>query len=366
MNIVFSEFDSKVFFDLLFVLSAMTASFGAYIKRRYSRYLGAIIVSCSFVLLIVPLGLRTVGIDQEVYREWFFNADFWLKSNYFFTPEPLFAALTIFAKDILNNFQFIYIFSALAYLLGIYYFLEKSKSLGYISIFFMNISLYLYMCGLIRIGIALGITAFAYTKIEYKWRFIIYILAASMFHYTAIIGVLVYLAFRSKRSVTVKGTLYLVAGVYALSFVISRFAGSLPYAIARYAQYVKVDFQISNISNVIIIIPAIALWFMYPKSYSKIYADKYKWYGNIIQLLFTLIILSITFSGMYRLTFYFYPIIAKIYYDFSKILYQTNQRVISLIYKSIFTIIGLLYVYAIFYTSPFITALIIPFEMQLF
>ena len=362
MGIEFSESVSRLFFYVIFVMSAFNAGLGAN-QLKGNKYIGRFFIFVSFLILFIPLGMRTVGLDHDVYKEWFNHADFWLKDNYYLSPEPLFAGLTLLAKDVIGNFQIIYLFSSFVYLVGIFAFLNKYESYGYLSVFFMSFSLYLYMCGLTRISIAIGIVSYAFTELDKKVKPLLLILIASLFHYTALITVIVYLSYRSKRNVSFKNVLYILASFMILSYVITTFSSSLPYVLHRYTQYVKFSFNIRYISSVIVLFPVIVLWTLYKGRYKSIYKEKYVFFDNVIKITFALMILSMVHDGMFRITFFFYPFAAKIYYDFGKILWNTRQETVVPIYISLFTIIGLIYVYAIFFTSPFITPYIIPFAM---
>lgn len=357
-----TEAGSRLFFYSIFVIAAFNAGIASD-NIRASRGIKRIFVLISFIILLIPLGMRKVGIDHEIYKEWFDNADFWLNEYYHLTPEPFFAALTLIAKDVFSEFQIVYFFAAFVYLAGLFVFLKRTNSIGYMSIFFMSFSLLLYMCGLARMSIAIGILCIAFTELDKKYMPLILIVIAMMFHYTAIIAVLVYISYRSKRKVSFKNIMYIIVGMFFMSYVINAFSGVLPYAIMRYANYVKLSFAVGNIKGVLVLFPAIILWELYKHSYVKLYGEKYRFYDNIIKIVFALAILSMMFDGVFRITFYFYPFMAKIYADFVKILKMTEQKVIIPVYGGLFTVVGLIYVYEVYFTSPYITDSIIPFMM---
>ena len=362
MGIEFSESGTKIFFFSIVLLTALIAGLAAS-QYRNNKYLGSLLAFLSFVLLFLPLGYRAVGIDHVIYKEWYEHADYWLKANYHFTPEPLFACLTICAKDYFGEFQVIYLFSAFVYLTGVFAFLIKFKSFGYLSLFFMSISLYLYMCGLTRISIAIGITSYAFTTLDKKFKPVVLIIIAALFHYSAIITGLVFLSYNKGKNISFKYILCILIGMFSLSYIINRFAGVLPYAIMRYAGYVNLSFSFRNITSVAILLPAIVLWIFFKGGYKLLYGEKYVFYDNIVKIVFALVCLSMMFNGVFRLTFYFYPIIAKIYYDFKRVLAITNQEAVSLIYSGAFSVVGLIYMQEAFFSSPYITHLIIPFSM---
>ena len=362
MGIEFSETGSKFFFYFVFIFSAINAGIAAN-QYRANKYISRFFVLLAFVILFIPLGFRSVAIDHGVYKEWYDHADYWLRLNYHLTPEPLFAWLTLFAKYVAGSFQLIYLFSAFVYLAGVFVFLRKSESFGYLSVFFMSISLYLYMCGLARISIAIGIVSYAFTVLERKYKPLILILIACFFHYSSIITVLVYISYKNKRNVSFKNILYIIVGMLTLSFIINRFGEVLPYAIMRYAGYVELSFCLGNITSVVILLPALILWGLFKGGYKALYKEKYVFYDNIVKIVFGLICLSLLFNGVFRLAFFYYPIIAKIYFDFRRVLAITNQGAVVPMYTGLFSVVGLVYVSVVFYDSPFITNLIIPFSM---
>ncbi len=362
MGIEFSESGSRLFFYLVFLISALNAGVAAN-QQKNNKFVGRIFLLLSFFVLFIPLGMRKGGIDHDVYMEWYDHADFWLKTNYHMTPEPLFAWLTILAKDYLGEFQIIYLFSSFVYLAGVFAFLRKYNGFGYISVFFMSFSLYLYMCGLARISIAIGIVSYAFTMLEKKKKSLILILVACMFHYTAIIALLVYSSYKSKKNISFKNVLYILVGFSMLAYIINKFSSSLPYVLYRYAQYMKFSFNIRYISTVIILLPAIVFWIVFKRGFKRIYADKYIFYDNVIKVIFALMVLSILFDGVFRITFFYYPFVAKIYIDLRKVLKSSGQEAITPFYTGIFSIVGMIYVHAVFFTSPFITPYIIPFRM---
>lgn len=363
MNIMLSERDSIIFFYGVIILSAIIAGVGNYSKKQLNPYIGKLCIFVSFLILFIPLGFRKVGIDHEVYLEWFEKADYWLLKNYQLTPEPFFAGITLLAKNVFNQFQVIYLLAAFVYLFGIHKFLNKTESLGFVSLFFYNVSIYLYMCGLARISFALGILAIGYTYIDTPPKFILFAIIAMMFHYTSVIALIVLFSYKSKKRFALKNIVYIIIGIYVLSYIINRFADRLPYVIARYAGYVQFSFSFYNITSCVIIIPAIIIWFVFSRDYAILYDQKFRMYDNIMKTLIVLIFISMAFEGTFRLTFYFYPFVAKIYYDFSRVLVKSNGGMLRVIYPALFAMVGLIYVYAVFFTSPFITPLIIPFKL---
>lgn len=358
---IFTESDSRLFFCFVFLSSSLLLKLSVDLaKHKYAAYGKFTALICALILLI-PLGMRNVGIDQSAYLEWFDNANFWMKENYHWIPEPLFALLTLFSKNFLDSFRFICVFSATIYFYGIYTFFRKNNCIGYLSLYFINIALYLYMCGIMRMSIAIGITSYAYTKLNENRKFFFLLFVATMFHYSACTMFLVFLAFRRKKNFLLKVIFCLLVLIYIL--YLSMYSGLLPSVFMRYESYVNFSFEIKSITVCLIMIPAYIIWFLYPKSYYKLYQENYVFYNNIIQISMLIILLAISFVGLYRLTFYFYPFIAKVYYDYSKILNKAKQNMLSVAYSLGFTIIGIMYVYRFFFNGLYIRHSIIPFSM---
>ena len=137
----FSIETSKLIYCTAVILSPVLMQLTKYSSKRI---LNCMLTVFAFIILLVPMGLRTGGIDHTVYRYWYDAPNIYL-FPYKGTPEPLFFLLILFSKYVLNSFQFIYLFSAFVFLLGLFSFVKRKCDDYFTAMIFVLCSIYMFL-----------------------------------------------------------------------------------------------------------------------------------------------------------------------------------------------------------------------------
>jgi len=325
----------------------------------------------SFCCLFLPVAFRGNGVDHESYLLFFqeIGAPGW---KYFSTyngfPEPMFALINVVAGQ-LGDFQYVYIISAFIALFFTYKsFARKVNELSLATcVFLFSTLFYSNLFGLTRMCIAVGIVTYAYRYIEEKnfKVYLIYIIAAALFHYSAIIMVPLYFIFKGNPLVdsTTKNfkknimSLGLLLGVFLIfGFAVQNFS-NLPW-LGRYAQYFE-GTSLSVINNAAGQYLLIILLFRFGGKITQ--NEKY---GSIyINMFITMIIflLGSVFVSFMRLTYFLYP---ASYYLYAYIIRCFDNPKERLVYRLIvFIMLSVWFFYKI--NSPLWEPYLIPYFIKL-
>lgn len=346
---------SKLMFCSIIVLAPFILQLCKYAKTNVTRDIFIII---SFLMVFIPLGFRSVGIDYDVYKSWYEQPSLVLENP--FTPEPLYAALSLFASYI-HCFQICYIIPAFLFTLGLFYYTLKKSDDFFCTSLTVLMSIYIYMCGVTRFSAALGLLWIAFANFDNGKKCIIITIIATLFHYAAVIGILIFFIYRSNRAISVKNCLFFVTGLFAVIWLVQRFGNDL-YVFKRVSHYLNFTFDLSALKNVILVFPTYILMLLYYPAMKQLYEDSVQ-LKNILILLLAFIAISVVMPGTFRLCWPFLIFIGDIYGRIPRvIMIDEDALVIMIIYKIIFAVVAVTYQYVVFFDSPYIANLVIPFE----
>ncbi|WP_336046130.1 EpsG family protein [Solibacillus ferritrahens] len=358
----------------LYFSSIILAIIFAYLSEQFKVfYRGKVRINpfywmLSFLSLWIPLGFRGYGIDHEAYVNMYYN----IRNTYSWFPEPLYALLNYVISVTLSNFIYIYLISSFISLFFIY--LAFANRLGknslYISVMILSISYYFYMYGLVRMFIAVGIVMYAHKFIEERkpFKYIIWCIVASGFHYSALIMIPLYFVFtyKIKENYSFKDSLnnllmsiFIVPMVFLVgSKIFIMIFGGVSF-FARYANYFQLNLTVGSLKNFAWAWPLLILVMLFGKLIIKKVED-----GNILirmfWVFFSLSIISIFFP-VFRIGFFLFYIGFYLYASLPKLLSKNDKIPITYTYTVLFFLIGFYYIYSVFFDSIFIDPYLIPY-----
>lgn len=271
----------------------------------------------SFCCLFFPVAFRGYGVDHQSYTEYYQvigDAGWNYFNGYNGFPEPMFALVNVIAGQ-LGDFQYVYIISAFIALFYTYKaFARKVNELSIsMCVFLFSTLFYLNLFGLTRMCIAVGVITYAYRYIEesnFKAYFV-YVLIATLFHYSAIIMLPLYFVFKGnafdieatknlKKSFLSVGLLLVVFLIFG--YVISNF-DNLPW-LARYSEYFE-GTSLRVINNAAGQYLLIILMFLFGNKIIK--NEKYGLLYTNMFITMIIFLLGSVFVSFMRLTYYLYP-----------------------------------------------------------
>ena len=168
-------------------------------KDKENKYkLNKVFFYLSAFILSITIGLRVsgVGVDDKTYEKIFYEINNYGFYDFFMSTkmEPGYLILNQIVSIFTNDFQvFLYIVSLIPILFfykAIEY--ERKNVNFFLVIFLFGTLLYLYFFGIIRLFIATSIMAFAIRYIFEKntFKYVCFVLIASLFHYSALFTIL--------------------------------------------------------------------------------------------------------------------------------------------------------------------------------
>jgi hypothetical protein len=296
---------------ILVLIVYLFLSFIIYYNERIvnKNYVFSII---SFLFLFIFSGFRHYEIlnDSLAYKEIFDNT---LTYNFtdIFTGriEPFYQLINKLIKSFISNdYSVLFIITSIIIQLSILKFIFKNSSKVWFSVYlFFSFRFYLFSLSAIRQGIALGLTllAFNYLKKNEKKYFILIVLIASLFHYSALIFYLV-LIFRNSKFEKNK-----VIIMSILTLIIFSLIGPILSVYSEYSTYgsdyldvgTKDNFSDSFGAILIFLMTLTSLLFSlyFKKKYLRVY-DLELWllfFGTMISFV------TIKFPILMRFTYYF-------------------------------------------------------------
>ncbi len=229
--------DTIITYSITVLLASTFAGLAQkFAKDKQGKYkLNKIFWILSMAVLVITMGFRTigVGVDDLTYRRIFQTVQDIGPIQHFFntTMEPGYLVLNYIVGLFTDDFQIMLI---LISIIGIFFFFKaleyERKNINlFLAVFLFSTILYFYYIGIIRLFLAASITAYALRFVMEKKtaKFIICILIAGTFHYSAIFMMfLVYFSTekeekpRSMRSIILLVTLAMPILIYVVSQVI--------------------------------------------------------------------------------------------------------------------------------------------------
>ena len=358
-----TDAESKILFDLIVLFCPILASAGAVLSRRNKDdIIGKLFIGLSFLLAFMPLAFRTNGIDEGVYYLWYRDFESLILSNYQFTPEPAFVLLLAICKYWLHSYQMMKVIAAFVFLWGVYKEMLRSCSDVLIGMLLVFVYLYFYMFGITRMAIAIGIMSYSYKHLRTReWKkYLAFVMLAVLFHYTAIVGLLTMLAYSAKSKTAIRTILVIAAVFLAIDFMLSVGGNNYP-ALARYSVYVEFNFDINQLKNYIVLIPAVLFFICDAKTMNNLCID-YARMRNIALLIIIIMVFSSCHTGLFRLLFYFVPIVGFYYSAFNESMKARGLFGVTILMALAFIVLGEIYINRYFFDSPYIAQYLIPFE----
>lgn len=356
-----SESGTRLLFALLVVFGPLILQLSRYCKTNIGR---DILIALSYIFVLIPLGFRANGIDNENYRIWYLYPQTIIP--YRWNPEPLFALLTLSAHFLFHSFQLVYLVPAIIFLSGVYKFVISKCDDYFSSFIFIMMSLYVYMCGLVRYAAALGLLFWAMSDFKKKKRFFILVLLAGLFHYAAFFGFVIYVFYATKRKFSLKNIIIFFVLVLGATYIIAKYSASVPF-IQRYQDYITPSFDAGVFKLYIIVLPALLFYLFYYK-WIQYYTPDGDGVRNIIILLLMVMCVSTFLEGTYRICWMMYGIVAYIYSLVPRAIVSGTSDTGSvtlfiLIYKMGMCVLAVFYVLYVLLRSIYIAPSLIPFRI---
>jgi len=331
---------------MLLIMAVGMAIIFAILAQKYAvriegqRKVNSLFWSLSYLALFLPAALRGNGVDQDNYflrYQIYTSQGIEFIKNYRGDTEPLYL-LANYLAEAMGGFQWVYILEVSFCLFFVYKALARKINdinLGIAMLMFSGF-FYLFLYGLVRMSFAFGVVMYSFRYLEERnlKKYILCILVATGFHYSAISMLVLYIICDKKAyQVDVKKALLqiliggvAIVGFFGMTTVIMRYNDVLPW-LGRYSGYFEAQANLRAVFNATIIFPFLFILFNEGK-----YIRKCKKFANmyISMALFMIPIAGLSiFLNFGRLIFYLYP---ALFYLYSYVYQEMNNRVQKAIY----------------------------------
>lgn len=239
---------------IVYIATVLFSSMFAGLAQKYSkdnkkgkRVPNKLFWSISMMILIFIMGFRdpAVGVDDASYIHNYNLANSMSFNDYYLahTTEPGFYFLLRIVNLIFNDYQWLFILSTIITIACFYKSISfeiENISLS-LTVFIFASTQYFYYFGIVRMGIAVAIISVAYRYIiqDKKKKFILLVLLATMFHYSALFAfIALFIKFNSEKQFK-KNTLLKIMIVIPLSFYGVRFFIYPLITASRYQGYIE-------------------------------------------------------------------------------------------------------------------------------
>ena len=361
---------SYLIFGIIIILASAFASLAQKyaVRVKGSKRANPLFWTLSFCVLFFPAAFRGNGIDQINYLQRYYiytsqGIDY--IKQYRGQTEPLYLLVNYLAEA-LGGFQWIYILESAFCLFFVYKALERKIediNLGIGVLLFTSYS-YLFLFGLVRMSFAFGLIMYALRYIEEKnlKKYLVFIILAMGFHYSAICMLLLYFVcnkeeYRLNKEKSIYQMILGIIGIilfFCLSTIIIKFVQILPW-LQRYSGYFGKAINWRTIFNVAATFPTILILFIEGNFISK----KRK-YGNIYVTMVIMIIpiaIASIFINFIRIAYYLYP---AVYYITSYAYQEMKDKVQKAVFLRLLIVICLVwYFYSL--TSEHWKPFLIPY-----
>lgn len=288
--------------------------FLSFLQNKKSSTVCYIILSIIFVLIA---GFRECGFDYDAYESLFyiFKQQDWFAQSLVYSTEVGYA----FASHISPSLEFLIMITTLIIIYTQFKFIFQQSKFPFLALFFyMGLFFYSSLMGQYRQAFALGMILLAITNIENKKKFLIYIFLGFLFHYTAIIALI--LLYIPKKLLPLKKYILILILSFAFSFIFplifKSFASFSSYLSHKAEVYENAEYElIAGINSVMIIRVFLFLLCYY-------YREKLKLINNMdfyLNIYFLSLIIYLVFS--------FIPALASrgsAYFSFFEIILVSN------------------------------------------
>jgi hypothetical protein len=317
----------------------------------------------SFFISFIPVAFRGYGVDYTSYLN-IYNSiksaglDYFI-NNYNGMPEPLYALLNYLVANTISDFQLVLVLSSLIPLIFIYItFARYVKKVNmFLLVWVFNFTFYFYMYGLVRMSIAVGIITYAYKYLRNKklFKYSVFCLLATLFHYSAIIMLPVYFlvnldyfSFNRKNQFSllrfiVFTTIIIPIIFLAIIIIFPLIANNFSWFV-RYSGYFTRPSNWRVINNIAFVWPLLFLILIF----KKYIVEKIDCSIFNLKLVFIMLGFGISsiFFPIHRITYYLYPAAAIAYSYIPKLSFKRNQKgPVLIFYIGILLIIGYIWIY---------------------
>lgn len=234
------------------------------------------------LILVFVMGLRKeIGVDYGSYERIFNTVNelgfigYYLAGNII---EPGYIFLNYIISLIWNNYHFLLFITAF---ITIYFFYESmSYEMDTVSftfaVFIFTTTQYFYYFGIVRLGIAASIVAYSlrFIKEGKNKSFILWVLFATMFHYSAVVSFILLFVNFSKNEYIKKSNVIKIIILIPVFLFLGRLVSN--YTLGKYPRYAGYfdEFQLFNFSTIVWFLPFLLLFSLYylnSKSFVKTY-----------------------------------------------------------------------------------------------
>ena len=263
---------------LLHLITIFLASVFAGLAQKFANgkedkyQLNKLFFSISFLILFVMMGFRSIGVGvddktyERIYNQVIDNGPIQIFLQT--TMEPGYLILNYIISLFTSNFQYALVILTFIpmvfYYKALYY--ERKNINMFLGVFLFGTLLYIYFYGIIRLFIAASIVTYAYKFIFLKEtkKYILAILIATLFHYSAIFMLFfVYITTeKEQKPRSIKSIIFLVIFVMPIIiFIASNYI--FPNMGDRYNSYTQVKgihFSIDLLDKIPILMVALTLY----------------------------------------------------------------------------------------------------------
>lgn len=224
----------------------------SFLQSKKVRVFCYIVLSVIFFLIA---GFRECGFDYEAYESLFhiFKHENWFMQSLIYSTEIGYA----FASHISPSLEVLIMVTTFIIIYTQFKFIFQHSKFPFLSLFFyMGLFFYSSLMGQYRQAFALGMILLAISHIENKKKFLLYVFIGFLFHYTAIIALI--LLYIPKKLFSLKKYLLVLVCSFAFSFifplVFKSFISFSSYLTHKTDAYENAEYElITGINSVMII-----------------------------------------------------------------------------------------------------------------
>lgn len=335
---------SILFYGLVTIIATLLAFLSEEFGDNFNKgELNNFFYNLLIIWLVFIMGFRSVGVgvDDYSYLRTFNNI-----SNSSFTEfygtyhtEPLYYFLNKIISLFTKDFQWVLIVSSIITIFGVLDLLKYySRLINFpLAVFIFVLTQYFYYFGIIRLGIAVGIISLAikYIDLGNKKRYFWFVILASLFHYSALIAMLL-LLYNKQYKHKIRQLFFVIpVGFLMVRIFLYPLIGD-----GKYSGYVESSELSLNISGVINLLPLIIIAIVY----GKLLKDKSEKYELVLYLFLIRIFIEI-FSPLMGIARTFW------YFNISQVLIFSSVEKISKFKENKITIVLIAVIISIVYSN---------------
>jgi len=299
-----------IYFTTLFLVVAAIY----FSQRARNKIVHVLFNGVAILFLVLISGLRnsSVGTDAGSYAR-YYERIVDLTDAFSVGLEPGYFFLCWLGKQVSSNYISIFLTVAIIITLCFFYGIKKLSVNPTFSIFFLLSSgiFYFHFNGM-RQGIAIAILFISMIFVYERriWLFLIFVAIASLFHYTALIALPIYLVPKKNNLKHIILLFVMVVILIVLYRPILPILGEIEKFNSRYIQYFEPSYEGRGLIYSSFIV-CLSIFFLFLKKYIKQYRYFYSFLLNIFLIGVAIILISIAMkssgSGIMRLSSYFRP-----------------------------------------------------------